>query len=266
MDKDELISKIVEKKEFSDLPRKDVEVIFDKFDKKDYADEDKIKLTRDLLRKVYSVFASGKLLNKNIIDKKSAEEILKKHISTKERYEFYAKLYEKLFGYSGGKKEISIFDFGAGINGLSYGFFPKDKTVNYFGIEAVGQLVDLMNYFFKKENLNKRAKAIHESLFDIQNLKSTIKSSGGFKILFLFKVLDSLEMVERDYSKKLLNEIVPLSDLTVVSFATRSLVSRKKFRVERSWFLKFIEQNFEIVDNFELGSERYVVFRNPKKE
>ena len=42
--------------------------------------------------------------------------------------------------------------------------------------------------------------------------------------------LDSLEMLEKDFSKKLLKKIVPLVDKVVVSFATRSLGNGQRFR------------------------------------
>ena len=48
----------MQKKEFSKLPIKDVELIFDRFDKENYLDEEKIKLTRNILRKVFSSFTS----------------------------------------------------------------------------------------------------------------------------------------------------------------------------------------------------------------
>ena len=77
----------------------------------------------------------------------------------------------------------------------------------------------------------------------------------------MFKTLDSLEMLQRDYSKKLLLEIVPLVDRIVVSFATKSFVKRTRFKAKRKWIIDFIEDNFEVLDDFELGGERYVVFR-----
>jgi len=46
-------------------------------------------------------------------------------------------------------------------------------------------------------------------------------------------VIDSLEVIERNYSKKLLKEIVPLVDLVVLSFATRSLGKRSKFKCSK---------------------------------
>ncbi|KHO52969.1 MAG: hypothetical protein QT05_C0012G0017 [archaeon GW2011_AR13] len=76
--KSEIIEKIMQKKEFSYLPIKDVELVFESFDKDQYVEEEKIKLTRDLLRKMYTAFVSDKLLN---VKEKSPEWFLRKHLS-----------------------------------------------------------------------------------------------------------------------------------------------------------------------------------------
>jgi len=252
MDK-KIYEKIISKKEFSQLPKKDVERTFKIFERRETSDEDKIKLTRDLLRKVYFAFGSLKLLNPKIIDKKSVDEILKKHISTKERFDYYGELYSKLLKDFG---EVEVIDLGAGINGLSFQYFKKGT--DYMGIEAVGQLVDLMNFYFKKNKIS--AKAYHESLFELGKIKKIIQKTKKPRVVFLFKTVDSLEMLERDYSKKFLKEIVPLVDRVVVSFATKSLIARKKFKVKRYWFENFVKDNFKILEDFDLGSERYIVF------
>jgi tRNA G46 methylase TrmB len=259
MKKAELIEKIMQKKDFSGLPKKDVELVFDKFDKEDYLDEEKIKLSRDLLRKMYTAFMSQKLLS---VRDKNEDWFLKKHISTKERFEFYSELYEKLLKDFNGK--ITIFDLGAGINGFSYSYLKKlNPNISYVGVEAVGQLVDLVNNYFEKNTLN--ALAIHESLFNISNILKILKKRNGKKVVFLFKTLDSLEMLQRDYSKELLKKIVPAVDEVIVSFATRSLVSRKKFNVRRNWIIDFIENNFFVSDRFEIGNEIYIVFSKKQK-
>jgi hypothetical protein len=253
MDK-QIYEKIIAKKEFSDLPKRDVEKVYGLFDKEHLIEEEKIKKTRDMLRKVYFAFGSLKLLNKNIIDKKGVDEILKKHISTLERFDFYNELYGMLL------KDISsgtIIDLGAGINGLSYNFFGK--SLDYVGIEAVGQLADLMNYHFKTKGIE-NAGAIHESLFELEKIKKLISQTSKPRVIFLFKTIDSLEMVERDYSKKLLKEIVPLVDRVIVSFATKSLISKKPFKVKRYWFENFVKETFNVLEDFELGNERYIVF------
>ena len=65
-------------------------------------------------------------------------------------------------------------------------------------------------------------------------------------------------MVEADYSKTLLKEITPLCDKIIVSFATRSMIKREKFKVNRKWILDFIKENFELIEDFEMGNERYI--------
>lgn len=246
----EIYEKITKKKELSQLPKKDVEKAFGFFEKRQVSDEEKIRLTRDLLNKIYWPFRSHKLLG---LKDKSAEWILRKHMSSRERLPDYKKIYSKVFKKV---RESSVIDLGAGINGVSYEYFPCD--VNYVGVEAVGQLADLANYFFKNNKI--KAKVFHESLFELEKIKKLIKKTKKPCVVFLFKVLDSLEMLERNYSKELLLGIVPLVERVVVSFATRSIIKKERFKVTRKWVLSFIEENFNIIDDFEIGSERYVVF------
>ena len=252
MDKQKLISKIMEKPELKQLPIEDVEMALSLCAKKGNSDEENIERTREVLHSVYGAFSSRKLFVKK---QREPEWILKKHLSTRERLPYYQEIYKRILN---NPKNV-IFDLGAGVNGFSYGFIPKAK---YFGIEGIGQLVSLMNDYFKKEKLN--AKAIHLSLFQLEKIKDIIKKERGSKIVFLFKVLDSLESLKRDYSKKLLLGITPLVEKVVVSFATRSMISRRPFKVKRNWIIDFIKEKFVVVDDFEVGGERYVVFEKKK--
>ena len=258
MDREEILKKICKKKEFSKLPKKDVELAFSKFERRQTSEEDKIKLTRDLLGKSFFYFSSKKLLNPRIIERKTPEEILKKHISTRERFSYYLELYEKLLGECSGRETV-IFDLGAGINGLSYQYFQEKFT--YFAIDSIGQFVDLMNYYFRDKDI-KKARALKMSLFEINKIKKIIENIKGEKIVFLFKVVDSLEMIERNFTKKFLREIVPLVKKVVVSFSSESLFKREKFRAKRYWFENFvIREGWEIIDIFDMGSEKYFVFK-----
>ncbi len=259
MNKQQLIEKVKERKEFSQLPEEDINKIFEKFNNEKYSDEEKVKKTRDLLRKVFSGTLSQKILSSKILNKKNPDEILKKHLSTRERFGFYEEVYSRILkGFE--NKKISVIDLGCGINGLSYNKFPKEFDINYVGIEAVGQLVELMNEYFKSQDIFKKAKAFHKSLFDLENIENIVSSSEKPRIVFLFKVLDSLEMVEWDYSKKLLNEFKKLDiERFVISFATESYIKRTRFKVNRNWILDFIKENFSIKEDFELGGERYLI-------
>lgn len=254
MEKSELIQKIMQKKEFSQLPMKDVEMAFEKFSGKKLNDYQKVKLTRNFLRRIFSSFSSRKVFSAK---DKGTEWYLMKHKSTKERLPFYKEVYFRSFSRL--KKELSVIDLGAGINGFSYSFFEGlGHKINYLAVEAMGQFVDAMNNFFKKEKI--KGEAFHLSLFEIEKLKELIEKTPRPRIVFLFKVIDSLEIVKRNYSKELINEIMPLTDRIVVSFATKSLGARKKFSVQRGWFLRFVNENFKIIDDFELNGERYIIF------
>jgi len=248
----EIYGRIIKRKQFSQLCKIDVELAWQMFENRQTTLDEKIKLTRDLLRKVFSVFGSQKLLG---FKNKNAEWVLKKHISTRERYGHYQELYLSLFKNFG--KNTMVFDFGAGMNGFSYSFFPK--SISYFGVESIGQLVDSMNSYFK-ENKFQNAKAIHLSLFELGKIRNLLKKGKSKKIIFLFKVIDSLEMLKKDYSKKFLKEITPLVDKVVVSFATKSLFKKVKFKANRKWFVDFIKENFHLIEDFELGDEKYLVF------
>lgn len=255
----EILEKIKQKREFSQLPNIDIKLAYENFAKKQCGEEEKIKLTKELLRENFSAFVSKKLLS---LKNKEPEWILRKHISTRERLLHYEEIYKRIFS---GLKKASVIDLGSGINGFSYDFFEKLKNkVDYTAVESVGQLVDLMNFYFKKEKLS--ANAIHGSLFEKKKIYEIIKKQEKPRIIFLFKVIDALEKIEKDYSKKLISEIAPLADKFVLSFATKSLGNRKTFHVKRNWILDFIKDNFETLDDFEIGGERYLVFKtSPKK-
>ncbi len=249
--KKKFIEKIISKKELSKLPPRDVQMIFNRFDGPESSDYEKLKLTRAFLMKVYTSFLSRKLLN---LKYKDVEWVLKKHKSTKERLPYYKKIYGRIIP----KESVSVIDLGAGVNGFSYGYF-RDSKVNYIATEAVGQLVGLMNLYFKKEKI--KGKAHHISLFDLKKTKKLIKDVKGKKIILMFKVIDSLEVMERNYSKEVLKEIGGLADKIVLSFATKSLNKGQGFFAQRNWVLKFIKENFKVLDDFEYGGERYLVFK-----
>ena len=254
MNKEEILKKITEKKEFSELSKKDVEIALSHFERRQTSEEEKIRLTRDLLHKSLGSFGSRKLFSpKN----KGEEWILKKHLSTRERFSNYNEIYKRIFKGLG--RKISIIDLGAGVNGFSYKYFKElGLDVDYVSVESVGQLVDLTNDYFKKEKI--KGKAIHVSLFELDKIKKIIKETEKPRVVFLFKVLDSLEMLKADYPKEIISEISSLADKIVVSFATESMIKRKKFRAKRTWFLEFLEKNFSVLDDFELGKERYFFF------
>lgn len=251
MEKEKIIKRVMEKREFTKLPKKDVEMALRHFEKRQVSDEEKARLTRELLHKVYGGFVSRKLLSPK---DKHEEWVLRKHLSTRERLPYYKEVYDRIFEKL---KPSTIIDLGAGVNGFSYNYFPY--KVNYVGVEAIAQLVELTSNYFKKNKIP--GKMYHFSLFDINGVKEIIKKTKKPRIILLLKMIGPLEAMQRDYSKELLEQIAPLADRVIISFATETMQKRLRFKWNRKWLLDFIKKRFKLLDDFELGGERYLVFK-----
>lgn len=257
MDKKKLIEKIIQKKEFSQLPKKDIDMAFEKFDKDKYSDEEKVKKTRELLHRIYTGFLSGKLLVKKV-GEKDAEWFLKKHMSTRERFEFYEKIYDRIFKDFKGKK-VSVIDLGAATNGFSYNYFKKSGLdVSYLGIEGVGQLVDVTNEYFKIEEI--KGKTVHLSLFELDKVVELIKKQPKPRVVLMFKMIGPLEAMKPNYFKDFVTKTAGLVDRFVVSFGTKTMGRRLNFTYDRKWPIRFLERNYKILDMWECGGEKYIVF------
>lgn len=229
-----LTEEIRKKKEFRELPVSLVERV---------AGQSKdVKEARATLRKYLTVF----LTNKVVSGKLGAEEVLSKHISSKDRD--YPELYHRIIG-----KEDIIFDLGAGANGFSYKYIGK----KYVAIEATKVLVDLMNKYFEEKRFD--AKAVWGDLFDLGFVLDVIGKEIGSKAIWLFNVIDALEL-EPNYSKELISAVAEKADRVVLSWPTQSLQKKRKFAVQRNWIFYFIQNNFRILDNFEMNGEKFVVF------
>lgn len=247
---EDLLFEVKKKSEFKEIPDSIIERVLNLKEIKRLNDDDKIKQARAVLRKYYTVFMTNRLLK----DKLSPEEVLKKHLSSKDRD--YEKLYYQLLDGT----EKFIFDLGAGLNGFSFPFIKKYSSAKYIAIEAKKVFVNKMNKFFEQNKFN--AIAIQEDLFNLDNvLKIMGAEPQKKKIAFLFKVIDALEFLERDASKKLILAVSEKVDKIVVSYSLESISGKVNFQKSREWLLWFLKENFEILEDFEMNKERYIVFR-----
>ncbi|MFZ5955128.1 MAG: hypothetical protein ACOYT4_01780 [Nanoarchaeota archaeon] len=247
----DVIKKIKEKKEFSQIPDDIILRVLNLNKVKNLDERSQIKEARSLLRKIFSAFLTNKVLS----GKLNASEILKKHYSSK--YRDYETVYKRILD-----NEKTIVDLGAGVNGFSYPEILKFSKAKYIGIEAIGQLVDLMNNYFIQNNVD--ALAIHEDLFNADNIVKILKSSKKPRVVFMFSIIDALEFLERDYSKQLILQIISETEKIALSFPTESLGKRRRFKAKRFWILNFIEENFKVLDDFELNGERFLIFSECK--
>ncbi|MFH0808442.1 MAG: class I SAM-dependent methyltransferase [archaeon] len=246
-----LIEEVKKKKEFSGLPYSIVARAL-----KESGDD--VKETRKLLRKYFGVFLTNRVL-------KGKGDLLEAHMSSKKRC--YEEFYDSIFSMQNhvtsgaafrmeGKNKISIVDLGCGVNGFSYEFLPKGTR--YVGVEAAGQLVDQMNSFFVENGFD--AEAICGDLFDLDLIRKILRSER-FDVCFLFQVVDALESIERNFSLKLVAEIMKNVKVLVLSVPLVSLGGGKKFAVKRKWLMDFLEEEFVVEKDFEMFGERVLVVR-----
>jgi len=231
-----LVEEVKKKREFSGLPESVVRRALAE-------SKNDVKKARSLLRKYFGVFLTNRVL-------KGKGDLLEIHMSSKKRD--YKKFYSRIFdGVSG---VGSIIDLGCGVNGFSYEFLPKG--IEYVGVEAAGQLVNQMNLFFSKNKFDARAAV--EDLFDVENILDILRKTEKKRVVFMFQVIDALESVEKNFSKKLIDEVMKNCEILVISLPLVSLGGRKKFAVRRKWLIDFLGKEFVIKKDFEMFGERII--------
>lgn len=226
--------KIIKSKTFKEIVkriREEIGIIYGSF------------LTQDFKKK-------EKLLEK-VNSKEDTLELLKLHKSTRERVEFYQEIYSKIFNWYMPEK---IADLACGLNPLSYSIIEEklDYSPEYFASDLNPADMKFLNEYFNKFDIKGIAKA-----YDITNLK--ILEDKEFQtcdLVFLFKALDSFEEVKRGISQELLIGIN--AKHIIVSFPTKSLVSKTEFKnQEKGWLKKIIEENKWNYYQFEVENEKF---------
>jgi hypothetical protein len=239
-----LIEEVKKKREFSGLPDSIVERALDK-------NEKDVKKTRAFLRKYFGVFLTNRVL------KGKREEVLGSHISSKKRN--YDVFYREIFEMTGTDYDC-VFDLGCGVNGFSYPILKEYlRKVSYLGVEASRQLVDNMNLFFRENKFD--AKAICGDLMDLKFVGSIFERCNGKKMAFLFQLVDALENLEKNFSKKFILEVSKSCETVVLTLPIESLSGRTRFEVRRKWISDFLKDNFEVLKDFDLFGERIILLK-----
>lgn len=245
---------VKQKREFSGLPDGIISKVLEMRGIRNKTDDEKIKLSRAFLRKYFGVFMTNKVL------KTDDENILESHISSKRRN--YVELYGRIFGAE--KFFKSVIDLGCGVNGFSYKYLREFiGDVKYVGLEATKQLVDKMKFYFSKSGFVS-ASSVWCDLFDLLIVGEIIKKQEEPRVIFAFQVLDALESIEGDFSKKLLlkiKELLGRNDRIVLSFSTKSISGKTRFQSNREWIVRFLKDNFTISDDFFMFDERFIIVK-----
>ena len=249
-----VLEEVKEKKEYSGLNDNFVRRVMKPYELKYNVYEPKqrkkfVKEVRAKLRELYGAFLlpTNKKRNdalnkiKSWDDKEGCERVLKMHISTKERYRYY----EKIYSWLKSKTPVyTVFDIGCGYNIFS---MPWLGNVHYYGLEINKDDVDFCNAYLNKFQLTGAIR--YGDVFDFEKFMKV-------DVVFLFKVLEGFEALERGFTEKLLKKLD--CDYILVSFATRSLGGGKVISEKRlKWFLELVD----VVERKKFGDEVYFLCR-----
>lgn len=206
------------------------------------------KAVREKLRKPYGLFQIDiqeragllKRLAKEPDSMKLHSALLKTHRSTKERLEIYPELYSELFRITG--RPHRLLDLGCGLNPLSFPWMHL-PDMEYTAVELSKEDTAFINQYFKLEHIFGKAIALNL----IKDHAQLRKLSAD--VCFMFKLLDSLEAVEKGISERLVGSID--AKYLVVSFSTRTISGKGMRAARRAWFDRMLERldfRFELLE------------------
>jgi len=212
-----------------------------------------LKIVRKELRKIYGMFQLSD--HERLIKASDAKSLLLAHQSTQERLPFYDRIYKELANRIPSPKTVA--DLGCGMNPLSYAYMVKH-----------GWKPELIASDLSRNDMLLLAKFFHR--FSISGRTIAIDLTKDFDILddihadviFLWKVLDSIEETNRHISYKLFEHLH--AKWVVVSFPTMSLGGQKRISTRgRSWFERLLHRGNLAFETFSVENELFYVVRRP---
>ncbi len=246
----QLVSKIKEKRELSDLPDSLVKEALKDYLKKRNIDIPKkekqqkiiVKEVRAELRKYTGRFQikSPFEKRKKLLEEYKIIELLKTHTSTKERLDDYDKIKELI--YSSNPK--SILDLGCGLNPIAI----AKNGVKYYAYDIKESELRLIELYFKKNKI--QGKTFFEDIREIEEFPKT-------DMCLIFKTLDIIESKGHKKAMEILQKIP--SKKIIVSFSTKTLSGKPMNSPRRQWFenlLNALNYKFEI---FKIKNEIFYI-------
>lgn len=228
MDKiDEFIFEIKKKKELSGADSDFVRVLLTesmqnkKINFEDLNQKDKkvlIKEIRHNLRSYIGRFRKSSDISGN------KDNILKNHLSTSERANFYPELKKIIDSL----QISSILDLGCGLNPIAL----AKPEIQYYASDINSSDLSLVSSFFEENKI--RGKTFIYDLRKIDNSLPTVD------LVLIFKVLDIIEKKGHKLAEKIIK--IVKCKFILVSFPTRKISGKKMEFPNRTWFEKMLSR------------------------
>lgn len=185
----------------------------------------------------------------------SIRQILSLHASTRERMGFMEEMFRDIFAVTG--EDCRILDIACGFNPFFLALYSGTVCEKYYASDINTRLIDLLNYFFLKTNINGQAFA-SDILYRIPDIRVSN--------VFLFKIIPLIEQQQKGYSKVVADRLK--SEFLTITFPTKSL-SGKNVGMYRFYneLMKnyFCEAEYEYCLEKEYGNEVLYIIRRRKQ-
>lgn len=214
-----------------------------------------LKSVRKELRAVYGVFQEGdpsKYLDKLEKDDTGAiEKMLSTHTSTRERLPYYDLMYSELQRRLPEPKRIM--DIGCGLNPLSIWAYSTWKP-HIIASDVSSKDMEFLSKCF--EIMRVPNTTVRLDLTKDYEKLATMEADT----VFMLKLLDSLEEIERHISYKIFDNL--RADWAVVSFPTKSLGGKKQIaKAGRTWFERLLTRKGFGWETFEIPNELFYIVK-----
>ncbi len=244
MSKEDIIREIKKKKELSGITDSLVSSLLEDYLEKNRLSLEKlapsyrkilIKDIRASLREHVGRFKSSLKDRKKLLERGEISKLLRTHLSTKERIDFYPRLKEMIKNLS----PSSILDLGCGINPIAL----AEKDVKYYASDVNLDDLELVRLFFKKKKIQGET-----FVCDMRDINRCSFPSAD--ICLILKVFDILGKDDYEIAKNVMNKIE--CKQAIVSFSTKTLSGKSLSQKRRMWFEKLLDRSghrFEIVNS-----------------
>jgi len=220
--------KILKSKKYSSLDKNLISRIIKEESTKYNKLKDIEQNVKKRLHILYGMYFKTKSYNKCkelINNNNNIPELLKLHNSTNERLsineEFYKYIKEHVKDFS------SVIDIGCGFNPFT--FFIQDSPNKYFAYDVDKNITDLINYFFKKHNINGYSKTM-----DI----ITEYPKEKVDVTYMFKIVPLIENQKTGRIKEIISKLS--SKYIVITYPLKS-ISGKKINMYETYSKSFVQ-------------------------
>ena len=177
------------------------------------------------------------------------QDVMRTHISTRERLPFLPAMYEIIFSYTG-NPEI-ILDLACGLHPLSIPWMGITSNTQYYAFDIHRIRVNFINQFLDLINMKQNA-AAKDIIFS--------PPDNSADVAFIFKEIQRFEQRRQGCSYQLIKSLK--SKFVVVSLPVQGMHSKhEQTNAYKNFFYKIIHSSNWHVDDFMIGNELFFCIR-----